>query len=641
MTHIKTFQFSVIMLICLAFSAQAKNIIAAGARNVKAYGAKGDGMTDDTQAFLDALNQGRDNQPNGYMLPVAVYVPPGIYLIKRTLILWKMTLLFGEWTNPPTLVLAPNSPDFQDPSNPNSFIVTAGGYKMPAYSTEWRVRTHPNNSANNTFYIFLEDLNIKIGRGNPGCDHAIFWACGQQTGIRNVSIDAGGASYAIEAGLDGGGGIWSGLTVNNGGTNGVKESYSEMMVRDCTFNVPVLLDSYYSCDWVFLNCTFNDPGSGVSLANNGFATILNSRFSDSTPLTIASWAQCHLENIQFASSAAAPKNLRTNLNATGFLPQWTSGEVIENGVAIAGSNSSLAGAIYQGTYKSGVSYPRPSAACVNIKNLGAKGDGVSDDTAVIQRTLQKYTEIFFPIGTYNVRGPLTINAGQKLFGQSVDSTIQLAADSVGFGAGASRPFVSVNGRGHQGVTIVGLCFYNGADGGVCCLWDADSSSIVMDCQWLNGSRNNTQTTWHIQNGGGYVENCWIPASGTGSCGMLINSSDPLWLYAVQPEHYAKTALRIEGASNVVGLNWQFETSPHYLSIKNSQDIYLNGVVAWNWNFDSEQLVEIQNSRVSLFGQEINRNSSGIVVDSTTSTPRQYGTSQMNGNFVNLGGFIKH
>jgi hypothetical protein len=30
-----------------------------------------------------------------------------------------------------------------------------------------------------------------------------------------------------------------------------------------------------------------------------------------------------------------------------------------------------------------------------------------------------------------------------------------------------------------------------------------------------------------------------------------------------------------------------------------------------------------------------------VVDSTTSTPRQYGTSQMNGNFVNLGGFIKH
>ena len=47
------------------------------------------------------------------------------------------------------------------------------------------------------------------------------------------------------------------------------------------------------------------------------------------------------------------------------------------------------------------------------------------------------------------------------------------------------------------------------------------------------------------------------------------------------------ALRIENAANVVGLNVQFERSPTYVSIKNSENIYLNGVLAGNWNFELE------------------------------------------------------
>ena len=107
-------------------------MMAAGARNVKDYGAKGDGVSDDTQAFLDALNQGRDSKPH-FLAAAAVYVPPGTYLIKKTLILWRQTLLFGEWTDPPTLVLAPHSPDFQDTGNQKPFLVTGGGYNLHAY----------------------------------------------------------------------------------------------------------------------------------------------------------------------------------------------------------------------------------------------------------------------------------------------------------------------------------------------------------------------------------------------------------------------------------------------------------------------------------------------------------------------------
>lgn len=630
---LRTVLFCVVALLCASLSARSQNIMAAGARNVKDYGAKGDGVSDDTQAFLDALNQGRDSQPH-FLAPVAVYVPPGTYLIKKTLILWRATLLFGEWTNPPTLVLAPDSPDFQDPKNPKPFLVTAGGYNVRAYSTNWKTRTDQYNGAtNNTFYIFLEDLKIKVGPNNPGCDRAVYWACAQQTGIRNVAIDGGQAAYALEAGLDGGGGVWEGLTVNNS-LNGVRgSSCSEMMVRDCTFNTPVSVGNYYLYNWTFLATKFNSPGRGMKLGNSpGTMTILDSEFLNRTPLIIGEKNCLYMQNVR------CEKVIRSGADrSTGLVRNWMSGKVIKNGVTMANHDRSRALPIDKPTYKSGGDFPRPSAICVNIKDLGAKGDGTSDDTTVIQQALRKCPEIFFPLGTYLVSQPLTVRAGQKLFGQSVGSVIQLTGCRAGFEAGKQTPLISVEG-GSQGVSIVGLWFRNLADGGQCCLWDADTSSVVMDSEFINQSYSNTQPAWFFRSGGGFIENCWNP--GNSAYGLTINSSDPLWLYSVQEEHYTVMALRIENAANVVGLNVEFEKSPTYVSIKNSENIYLNGVVAGNWNFNSKQLVEIQNSTTCLFGLQTNRNRSGIVLDKTTTPFRHYGTSDKNGNFVTLGGFIK-
>src|ERR1700745_2496327 len=98
---------SLCLLICLELSAQAAStIVAQGARDVKnasAYGgvsAKGDGETDDTQAFLDALNRGRYRGANQTFAPVAIYVPPGTYLVRAGLIIWANTFFFGEPSSP-------------------------------------------------------------------------------------------------------------------------------------------------------------------------------------------------------------------------------------------------------------------------------------------------------------------------------------------------------------------------------------------------------------------------------------------------------------------------------------------------------------------------------------------------------------
>src|SRR5438270_14051112 len=106
MNFVRMIGLTLLALASIAFSLKAQSIMIADARNVKNYGAKGDGVSDDTQAFLDALNQARDGQPP-FLSAAAVYVPSGIYLVKKTLILWRKTRLFGDWSNPPTLVLAP------------------------------------------------------------------------------------------------------------------------------------------------------------------------------------------------------------------------------------------------------------------------------------------------------------------------------------------------------------------------------------------------------------------------------------------------------------------------------------------------------------------------------------------------------
>ena len=69
-----------------------------GFRNVRDCGAKGDGVTDDTQAFVRALERGRGHR--GHKAPANVYVPPGTYLVSDTLIVWRATMLAGRRRQP-------------------------------------------------------------------------------------------------------------------------------------------------------------------------------------------------------------------------------------------------------------------------------------------------------------------------------------------------------------------------------------------------------------------------------------------------------------------------------------------------------------------------------------------------------------
>jgi len=79
----------------------------AGYKNVRAFGAKGDGITDDTAAILSALTDGR--QPvYSVATPTAIYFPPGTYIVSATLPIYFYTFISGSPCAPSIIKLAEN-----------------------------------------------------------------------------------------------------------------------------------------------------------------------------------------------------------------------------------------------------------------------------------------------------------------------------------------------------------------------------------------------------------------------------------------------------------------------------------------------------------------------------------------------------
>lgn len=54
----------------------------------------------------------------------------------------------------------------------------------------------------------------------------------------------------------------------------------------------------------------------------------------------------------------------------------------------------------------------------NVKLLGVKGDGVTDDTDAIQNAFNNHKSLFFPIGIYKITRPLVLSSGHKLCGRT-------------------------------------------------------------------------------------------------------------------------------------------------------------------------------------------------------------------------------
>lgn len=153
-----------------------------GVINVKDYGAKGDGVTDDTQAFKNAIE--RDEIANSGKI---VYVPKGTYLVSETInwprgahggLYYKRTTLLGESRQESIIKLKDNAPGF------------SGEESKPVIDTK-------ENRANG-FRNRVENLTVNTGSGNSNAI-GIKLNSNNGGGIFNVSVisDDGQGSHGI------------------------------------------------------------------------------------------------------------------------------------------------------------------------------------------------------------------------------------------------------------------------------------------------------------------------------------------------------------------------------------------------------------------------------------------------------------
>lgn len=66
---------------------------------------------------------------------------------------------------------------------------------------------------------------------------------------------------------------------------------------------------------------------------------------------------------------------------------------------------------------------------VTVRDFGAVGDGISDDTGAILAALAAHRSVFLPAGTYRITAPIILGYGQTLYGEGEGSIIQARAEA--------------------------------------------------------------------------------------------------------------------------------------------------------------------------------------------------------------------
>jgi hypothetical protein len=167
-----------------------------GIANVRDYGAKGDGVTDDTAAIARAISENIDK--SRYRANPFIYLPAGTYLVSDSIEgriigegrdegkVWSagwrsMLILIGESREETILRLKDNAAGFQDPEKPKWVVATG---------SEHDDRNNQPGGGNRAFRHNILNLTIDVGEGNPGAI-GIDFVANNRGSIDGVTLRAG------------------------------------------------------------------------------------------------------------------------------------------------------------------------------------------------------------------------------------------------------------------------------------------------------------------------------------------------------------------------------------------------------------------------------------------------------------------
>ncbi|CAE6477174.1 unnamed protein product [Rhizoctonia solani] len=381
-------------------------------RNVKDYGAKGDGNTDDTDAIQRAIaDGGRCGQgcEATTRTPALVYFPSGKYLISKPIAAYYYSSIVGNPKDLPVLIASGNFNDGADGS-----VLDANPYTPEG--NNWYI------NQNNFFRSILS----------------------QATSLSNVRVEMSQEPENKHQGVyieNGSGGFMADLHLI-GGQYGLAVGNQQFTVRNVTIeNANTAVTQYWNWAWTYQNLKIKNCTVGFNVpANVGSEMILDTTFED-TPIAIQTGGVTGTSNTTFILDNVNFKNVKSGVvdgNGTVLLAggdktvqQWIQGNVYKGsntafkyvkdsvmGVRKSPKLLDSSGKIFSKRRPEYEDYTADQF--VSVKQFGAKGDGVTDDTRIIQAVIKKFSGckiIYFDAGTYYVTDTIKIPEGTIVVGE--------------------------------------------------------------------------------------------------------------------------------------------------------------------------------------------------------------------------------
>ncbi len=173
-----------------------------GIVNVRDFGAKGDGRTDDTAALQAAINAAGPNTGAFFWRTRIVFLPDGIYRVSAQLqrryangAFGSGMILQGQSTAGTVIRLTDHAAGFGDPGAPRSVVMTTAKLLDGTPTSGGKDYTH-KGEGNDAYENFLENLTIDVGADNPGAI-GIDYLASNIGAIRDVMVTAPQGSGAI------------------------------------------------------------------------------------------------------------------------------------------------------------------------------------------------------------------------------------------------------------------------------------------------------------------------------------------------------------------------------------------------------------------------------------------------------------
>lgn len=543
------------------------------------FNVSADGEGDDAPALQAAIDLVLKESQNGIL-----FIPEGTYRLGNTIRLWSGIRLIGYGTNRPTFKLGDNTPGFQEGENKYMvhFCQSKGGSRDPQPGT-WQTPEFVDGTWV-TFFSGISNINFEIGKGNPAAI-AVRYHVAQVCALENIDFNIGDGRGAVEE---------MGNVIDNctfrGGQWGIKTNASppdwQCMVLDCRFegqreaslitngarmlvirskfkNAPVGIlvperEKLYVKDTWFENISnsamvihnFVPPDLQVNLDHVKFSNVpFSVRFNGRTQ----GWSK---DEVKMDYKAPAPvfviKSFSHGLHID--VPHGPEGEVD----FVTKIDQSSIENLGEFTPKDMPALPGQSG-WVNISDLGAKGDGITDCTDIFEKAIAKYSAIYVPMGKYAISRTLTLRDQTTLIGFHPSMTQLILKDGTNDFTDPEnkKPLLIAPKNGTNGITGIGFNFGNNP-GVIGIKWMAGIHSYINDGLFNGGNdkalfgKGQSCTIWITDGGGGIFKNFWINDRRTKLAFFVSETKTPGKIYEISVEHHQDLEVKLDKVEN-----WSF------------------------------------------------------------------------------------